>query len=103
MANTFTMANFNEEVLQSDVPVMVDFWASWCMPCKMLTPVIEELAEEAVGYKVGKVNVDEEPELARQYNVMSIPTVLVFKGGRVVKQSVGIQPKEALEDMIRMA
>lgn len=103
MANTFTMANFNEEVLQSDIPVMVDFWASWCMPCKMLTPVIEELAEEADGYKVGKVNVDEEPELARQYNVMSIPTVLVFKGGQVVKQSVGVQPKEALEDMIRMA
>ncbi|MBS6736078.1 MAG: thioredoxin [Clostridiales bacterium] len=103
MANTFTTANFNEEVLQSDVPVLVDFWASWCMPCKMLTPVIEELAEEAEGYKVGKVNVDEEPELARQYNVMSIPTVLVFKGGQVVKQSVGVQPKEALEDMVRMA
>ena len=81
----------------------MDFWASWCMPCKMLTPVIEELAEEAEGYKVGKVNVDEEPELARQYNVMSIPTVLVFKGGQVVKQSVGVQPKEALEDMVRMA
>ena len=103
MANTFTTANFNEEVLQSDIPVLVDFWASWCMPCKMLTPVSEELAEEAEGYKVGKVNVDEEPELARQYNVMSIPTVLVFKGGQVVKQSVGVQPKEALEDMVRMA
>ena len=103
MANTFTTANFNEEVLQSDIPVLVDFWASWCMPCKMLTPVIEELAEEAEGYKVGKVNVDEEPELARQYKVMSIPTVLVFKGGQVVKQSVGVQPKEALEDMVRMA
>ena len=103
MANTFTTANFNEEVLQSDIPVLVDFWASWCMPCKMLTPVIEELAEEAEGYKVGKVNVDEEPELARQYNVMSIPTVLVFKGGQEVKQSVGVQPKEALEDMVRMA
>ena len=103
MANTFTTANFNEEVLQSDIPVLVDFWASWCVPCKMLTPVIEELAEEAEGYKVGKVNVDEEPELARQYNVMSIPTVLVFKGGQVVKQSVGVQPKEALEDMVRMA
>lgn len=103
MANTFTTANFNEEVLQSDIPVLVDFWASWCMPCKMLTPVIEELAEEAEGYKVGKVNVDEEPELARQYNVMSIPTVLVFKGGQVVKQSVGVQPKEALEDMVRMS
>lgn len=103
MANTFTTANFNEEVLQSDIPVLVDFWASWCMPCKMLTPVIEELAKEAEGYKVGKVNVDEEPELARQYNVMSIPTVLVFKGGQVVKQSVGVQPKEALEDMVRMA
>lgn len=103
MANTFTKTNFSEEVLQSDIPVMVDFWASWCMPCKMLTPVIEELAEEANGYKVGKVNVDEEPELARQYNVMSIPTVLIFKGGQVVNQSVGVQPKEVLEDMIQRA
>ena len=82
MANTFTTANFNEEVLQSDIPVLVDFWASWCMPCKMLTPVIEELAEEAEGYKVGKVNVDEEPELARQYNVMSIPPFWYSKADR---------------------
>ena len=98
-----TKDNFETEVRKAPGTVLVDFWAEWCMPCKMLTPVIEELAEEAEGYKVGKVNVDEEPELARQYNVMSIPTVLVFKGGQVVKQSVGVQPKEALEDMVRMA
>ena len=73
------------------------------MPCRMLGPVIDELSQEADGYQVGKVNVDQEPELARQYNVMSIPTVLIFKNGQVVKQSVGVQPKETLEDMIRQA
>ena len=101
MANTFTTANFNEEVLQSDIPVLVDFWASWCMPCKMLTPVIEELAEEAEGYKVGKVNVDEEPELARQYKVMSIPTFLVFKNGEMVKRDMGYKPKDELLDLLK--
>lgn len=103
MAKAFTASTFKEEVLQSDVPVLVDFWAEWCMPCRMLGPVIDELAQEANGYRVGKVNVDQEPELARQYHVMSIPTVLIFKNGQVVKQSVGVQPKEALEDMIRQA
>ncbi len=103
MAKAFTTATFKEEVLQSDVPVLVDFWAEWCMPCRMLGPVIDELSQEADGYQVGKVNVDQEPELARQYNVMSIPTVLIFKNGQVVKQSVGVQPKETLEDMIRQA
>lgn len=103
MAKAFTASTFKEEVLQSDVPVLVDFWAEWCMPCRMLGPVIDELAQEASGYRVGKVNVDQEPELARQYHVMSIPTVLIFKNGQVVKQSVGVQPKEALEDMIRQA
>jgi len=99
MAKAFTTANFNEEVLQSEVPVLVDFWATWCAPCRMLGPVIDELAEE--GYKVGKVNVDEEPELAKEYNVMSIPTVLVFKNGKVTASSVGVQPKETLEDMVK--
>ncbi|NCB92341.1 MAG: thioredoxin [Clostridia bacterium] len=101
MAKAFTTANFNEEVLQSDIPVLVDFWASWCMPCKMLSPVIDELADGADGYKVGKVNVDEEPDLARTYNVMSIPTLLVFKGGKVAASSVGVQPKEAIEKMLK--
>lgn len=101
MAKAFTTADFDKEVLQSDVPVLVDFWATWCMPCKMLAPVIDELAAEAKGYKVGKVDVDQEPELARKYRVMSIPTVLVFKNGEVAASSVGVQSKEALENLLK--
>ena len=87
MAMEFTSANFTEEVLNSPIPVMVDFWATWCMPCKMLAPTLEELAEEANGaYKVGKVNVDAEPALAAQFGIMNIPTVLVFKNGQVVEK-----------------
>ena len=100
MAKAFTTANFNEEVLQSNVPVLVDFWATWCMPCKMLAPVIDELAAEADGYKVGKIDVDQEPELARQYRVMSIPTFLVFKDGEVVKRDMGVMSKDELEGLI---
>ena len=101
MAKAFTTSNFNEEVLQSDVPVLVDFWASWCMPCRMLGPVIDEISEEADGYKVGKVNVDEEPSIAAKYNVMSIPTVMVFKGGKPVATTVGVQPKEELLNLLK--
>lgn len=101
MAKAFTTANFNEEVLQSNVPVLVDFWATWCMPCKMLAPVIDELAAEADGYKVGKIDVDQEPELARQYRIMSIPTVMVFKDGKVAATSVGVQSKEALKKLLK--
>ncbi len=101
MAQAFTTANFESEVLQSDVPVMVDFWATWCMPCRMLAPVIEELAEAADGYKVGKVDVDQEPELARKYRVMSIPAILVFKNGEVAAQTVGFQSKEDLEALLK--
>ncbi len=101
MAKAFTTANFNEEVLHSDVPVLVDFWATWCMPCRMLGPVIDEIAEEANGFKVGKINVDEEPELAAKYNVMSIPTVMVFKNGTVAASTVGVQPKNALLDLLK--
>lgn len=101
MAKAFNKNNFNEEVLKSDVPVMVDFWASWCGPCKMLGPVIEEISEDADGYKVGKVNIDEEPELAREFGIMSIPTVIVFEGGKPVKQSSGFKPKKALEALIQ--
>ncbi len=102
MAMEFTSANFTEEVLNSPVPVMVDFWATWCMPCKMLAPTLEELAEEANGaYKVGKVNVDAEPALAAQFGIMNIPTVLVFKNGQVVEKSVGLVQKSQLADLLK--
>ena len=102
MAMEFTSANFTEEVLNSPIPVMVDFWATWCMPCKMLAPTLEELAEEANGaYKVGKVNVDAEPALAAQFGIMNIPTVLVFKYGQVVEKSVGLVQKSQLADLLK--
>lgn len=102
MAMEITTENFEQEVLKSDVPVLVDFWASWCMPCKMLAPVIEELSQEANGsYKVGKVDVDAVPALAAQFGVMSIPTVLVFKNGQVADKSVGFVPKSKLESMVK--
>lgn len=102
MAMEFTSANFTEEVLNSPVPVMVDFWATWCMPCKMLAPTLEELAEEANGaYKIGKVNVDAEPALAAQFGIMNIPTVLVFKNGQVVEKSVGLVQKSQLADLLK--
>ncbi len=102
MAMEFTSTNFTEEVLNSPVPVMVDFWATWCMPCKMLAPTLEELAEEANGaYKVGKVNVDAEPALAAQFGIMNIPTVLVFKNGQVVEKSVGLVQKSQLADLLK--
>ena len=96
-----TKANFQEEVLNSDIPVLVDFWASWCGPCMMLSPIIAELAEELKGkVKVGKVNVDEQNELAMQYRVASIPTLLLFKNGEIVKTSVGFMPKNDLIDTL---
>ena len=96
-----TSDNFKTEVLESDIPVLVDFWASWCGPCKMLGPVISELAEEYEGkVKVGKVNVDDEEDLAMEYNVQSIPTVLLFKEGKVVEQSLGFKPKAAFKAML---
>lgn len=92
-----TKENFETEVLKSDIPVLVDFWASWCGPCMMLSPVIAELAEELEGkVKVGKVNVDEQNELAMQYRVASIPTLLLFKNGELVKTTVGFMQKNAL-------
>ena len=102
MEITLTNENFEAEVLNSDIPVLVDFWAVWCMPCKMLAPVVEELANEANGaYKVGKVNVDEAPELAARFRIASIPTIVVFKNGEVYKKSIGVVPKADLEELLK--
>lgn len=102
MAIQFTVENFEKEVLGSDVPVLVDFWAEWCGPCRMLAPVIESLAGKAGGaYKVGKVNVDEQPDLARRYGIMSIPTVLLFKNGQLADKSVGLVPESKLAAMLK--
>ncbi|MDY6313712.1 MAG: thioredoxin [Clostridia bacterium] len=96
-----TKQNFEEEVLNSDIPVIVDFWAVWCGPCQMLAPVIAELSEELSGkVKVGKVNVDEEQELALRFGVASIPTVMLFENGRAVKISVGFMDKQKLKDTL---
>ena len=92
-----TADNFEEEVLRSDKPVLVDFWATWCGPCRMLAPTIAAIAEEkAAVLKVGKVDVDQEPGLAAKFGIMSIPTLILFKDGQAVKQTMGFQPKDAL-------
>lgn len=92
-----TDANFETEVLKSPIPVLVDFWAAWCGPCRMIAPVIEGIANEYTGkIKVGKLNVDDNPKTSREYNVMSIPSILLFKDGKLVNQSVGVVPKEEL-------
>ena len=92
-AITITKDNFETEVLKSDKPVLLDFWASWCGPCRMVGPVIEEIAAERADIKVGKINVDEQPELAAQFKVMSIPTLVVIKDGQVANQATGARPK----------
>lgn len=97
---TITNDNFEQEVLKSDKKVLVDFWASWCGPCRMLSPVIDEIAKETDKVKVGKVNVDEESELATKFAVMSIPTLILFENGKPVKQIVGLQSKDAILRMI---
>lgn len=95
----FTDANFEAEVIKSDKPVLVDFWAEWCGPCQMMGPIIEDLAEEVKGkYKIGKLNVDENRETAARFGIMSIPTVIIFKGGQAVKQLVGVQAKDLLKE-----
>ena len=95
-----TQDNFEAEVLKSDKPVLLDFWATWCMPCQMLSPVIDQIADEQPSIKVGKVNIDEEPGLAASFGVMSIPTLVVMKEGKIVNQEVGARPKNAILSML---
>lgn len=95
-----TKENFRTEVLEAKETVLIDFWASWCGPCKMIGPIIDQIADERSDIKVGKINVDEEQELAVQFKVMSIPTLLVFKDGKVVNQSLGAKPKAAILAML---
>ena len=104
MAKSITLDNFKEEVVNSDKPVLLDFWASWCAPCRMLSPSIDQLSQQ-YGDKVtvGKVNVDEERELAQHFGVMSIPSVFVLKNGKVVDSAVGVRPKKYYEDVLDKA
>lgn len=95
-----TKNNFNEEVLTSTKPVLLDFWASWCGPCRMVGPIVEEIARERSDIKVGKVNVDEQPELARKFQIMSIPTLLIIKDGTIANKAIGFQSKQQILDMI---
>ena len=98
---TFNSENFEREVIKSDIPVLVDFWAEWCVPCKMITPIVEKLAEEYKGrLKVGKVNVDEEGAIAARYRIRSIPTLLLFDRGEGREQIIGVQSKEAIDKRI---
>lgn len=100
---SITSENFQGEVGEARVPVLIDFWASWCGPCKMMSPVVEQIAEEmGPNAKVCKVNIDEQPELARKYNVMSIPTFLLFKDGKEVNRTIGAMPKEELAKLFEM-
>ena len=92
--------NFRNEVLNSEKPVLLDFWAPWCGPCRMVSPIVDEIASERGDIKVGKINVDEQPELAGQFGVMSIPTLVVMKEGKIVNQAVGARPKNAILSML---
>ena len=101
-ALTITKENFELEVMKSDKPVLLDFWAAWCGPCKMVSPIVDEIAGEVTNVKVGKINIDEQPELASAFNVMSIPTLAVVKDGKVVQSAVGAKPKAAIMQMLNV-
>jgi thioredoxin 1 len=104
MAIELTDQNFNQEVLKSEKPALVDFWAPWCGPCQVMGPIIEDLAKEMGDkFKVGKINVDENSETAQKFGIMSIPAIKIFKGGQVVKEFVGVQNKDALKDALEKA
>ena len=94
-------SNFSQEVLQSDMPVLVDFYADWCGPCRMVSPIVEEIAAENPQYLIGKINVDKEPELAQNFHVLSIPTLAVIKNGEVINQSAGARPKAEILAMLK--
>lgn len=100
-AMVITKENFENEVLKSEKTVLLDFWASWCGPCRMVSPIVDKIAKEYPEYKVGKVNVDEQPELAAAFEVMSIPSLFVLKDGKVVNTSVGAKPKAQILDMLK--
>lgn len=100
MVNTVTAVNFEKEVLEADVPVLVDFWAAWCTPCKMLSPIVDEAAKEREDVKFCKVNIDQESELAMRYGVMSIPTLILFKSGQIAKKSIDLISKEELLQLL---
>ena len=97
---SLSQSNFTEEVMNSDKPVLIDFWAPWCGPCRMVSPIVDEIAEEHSDVKVCKINVDDEPELARQFGIMSIPTLIVIKDGEIAEKAVGMRSKKDITDLI---
>ncbi len=100
---TITVNNFEKEVLEESKPVLIDFWAAWCGPCRMLSPIVDEIAKENDSVKVGKINVDEENKLAEQFGIMTIPTLMIFKDGKAVATSVGVKSKKEILEMLKLS